>query len=190
MLAFLQSLVNVLLFRAGPQDVPSSWYLLRISAGASLLTAAATAVGMLNLGITQALITSVAKILVYALLVYLLLKSSKKPERWLQTMITLYGTLAITNAISIPFVPDLQEVEEGKYVIVPGYGVMIVAVLEIWFLVILARTLRAALETRTSHAILLTIMILMVETVVLSSLSGVLGIRSEAVIVGIGMPEP
>ena len=144
MLAFLQSLVNVLLFRAGPQDVPSSWYLLKISAGASLLTAAATAVGMLNLGITQALITSVAKILVYALLVYLLLKSSKKPERWLQTMITLYGTLAITNAISIPFVPDLQEVEEGKYVIVPGYGVMIVAALEIWFLVILARTLRAA----------------------------------------------
>ena len=190
MLAFLQSLVNILLFRAGPQDMPSSWTLLKLTGLAALVTAAATATGMLNLGFAPALLASAAKVGVYALIVFLLLKSGGKPERWIQTMIALYGTLAITNLISLPFLPDLQEVEEGKFVIVPGAGVMIVAVIEIWFLVILARTLRDALEIRTGQAILLTILIIIIETMVLSSLTGTLGIQSEAEIIGIGIPEP
>ncbi len=189
MLAFLQSLVNILLFRAGPQDMPSSWPLLKLTAVAALLTATATATGMLNLGFPQALLASAAKAGVYALLIFLLLKSGSKPERWIQTMIALFGTLAITNLLSLPFLPELQEVEAGKFVIVPGAGVMIVAVIEIWFLIILARTLRDALETRIGQAILLTVVIIIIETMVLSSLTNALGIRSESVIIGIGIPE-
>ena len=190
MLAFLQSLINILLFRAGPQDIPSSRYLLKATALASLLAATATSVGMLNLGVGQALITAVSKLAVYSGVIFLLLKSGGKPERWVQTMTALLGVLAITNVLSIPFLPELQEVEEGKYVIVPGYGVMIVAAIEIWFLAVLVRTLRDAMEIRVGQAILLTILLIIVETVALSSLSNTLGIRSESVIVGIGMPEP
>ena len=168
--------------------MPASWQILKATALVCFISVAATAISMLNLNTSHALLIAAGKVTVYLALIYLLLKSAGKSERWVQTMIALLGALTLTNLISLPFLPELQAIGEGKHAIVPGKGVFLVGTLEIWFLAIMVRVLRDSLEIRVGQAILLTISIIIIETLTLSALSNALGLSSESIVIAIEDP--
>jgi hypothetical protein len=170
--ALILPFVNLLLFRAGPQDVPASKSALKIVIAACFITDVMGAVGLLGLPLSAML--SAGQIALYGGFVYLLLKINKKTERWLQTLTALFGALTLINLASYPFIQNLNLISDGQLVLTPG--LLIVAVLQLWFFIVMARILRDANEITLGRAILLTFLIINLIPLVLSSLVGVLGL--------------
>ncbi len=172
MFALIQPFINLLLFRAGPQDMPASNAILKIAIFACFVTDILGAIGLL--GLTLSAVLSIGQIVLYAAFIYLLLKINKKTERWLQTLTALFGALALINLASYPFIQNLNLFSEGKLVLTPG--ILIVAVLQLWFFIVMARILRDALEITMGRAVLITFLIVNIVPLVLSSVISTLGL--------------
>lgn len=181
MFALIQPFINLLLFRASPQDIPASSRALKYVILACFLTDIIGAVSLLGLNLAS--ILSAGQIVLYSSFIYLLLKINQKTERWLQTLTALFGVLALINIASYPFIQNLDLFSEGKLVL--SSGVLIVAALQLWFFIIMARILRDAVEVTMGRAILLTFLIINIVPLVLSSVIGVLGL-SPALPIDIG----
>lgn len=152
--------------------MPASNNILRYAIIACFVTDILGAVGML--GLTLSVVLSAGQIALYSGFIFLLLKINNKNERWLQTLIALYGALALINLVSYPFIQNLNLFNEGNLVLTPG--LLIVAILQLWFFIVMARILRDALEIKMGRAVLLTFLIINIVPVVLSSVIGVLGL--------------
>jgi hypothetical protein len=180
--ALIQPFINLLMFRAGPQDMPASNNALKISMLTCFLTDILGAAGML--GLKLALVLSAGQIALYAGFIFLLLKINQKTERWLQTLTALFGALALINLASYPFIHNLNLFADGKLALTPG--ILIVAVLQLWFFAVMARVLRDAIEIRIGRAILLTFLIINIVPLVLSSVVGVLDLSPVTVSIDSG----
>ena len=172
MFALIQPFINLLLFRAGPQDMPASNTVLKATILACFITDIIGAIGLL--GLTLSAVLSAGQIVLYAGFIYLLLKINNKTDRWLQTLTALFGALALINLASYPFIQNLNLLSEGQLVLTPG--ILIVAALQLWFFIVMARVLRDAIEVTMGRAILLTFLIINVVPLVLSSIIGMLGL--------------
>jgi len=170
--ALIQPFINLLMFRAGPQDVPASNTVLKVTILACFITDVIGAIGLL--GLTLAAVLSTGQIVLYAGFIYLLLKINSKTERWLQTLTALFGTLALINLASYPFIQNLNLISEGQLVLTPG--ILIVAALQLWFFIVMARILRDAIEITLGRAMLLTFLIINIVPLVLSAVIGALGL--------------
>lgn len=162
--------------------MPASQSVLRFSIIACFLTDIIGAVNVLGFQLAAAL--SAGQIALYAGMVYLLLKINGKPERWLQTLIALFGALALINLASYPFLQDLHLIEEGQLVLKPQ--IFIVAGLQLWYFIVMARVLRDALEISMGRAVLLTILIINLVPLVLSSIISALGLSPASMIIDPG----
>ncbi len=177
MFALIQPFINVLLFRAGPQDMPASTKVLKFTVLACFLT---DIIGASNtLGLSASALLSGGQIALLGVFVFLLLKINKKEERWIQTLVTLFGALAIINLATYPFIRNLTLFTDGKLVLTSG--IMIIAALQLWFFIVMARILRDALEVRMARAVLLTFLIINIIPMVLSMMIGALGLAPEIV---------
>ena len=172
MFALIQPFINLLLFRAGPQDVPASESALKATMLACFVTDILGAIGLL--GFTLSAVLSAGQIVLYSGFIFLLLKINKKTERWLQTLTALFGALALINIASYPFIQNLSLLTEGKLVLTPG--LLIVAILQLWFFITMARILRDAIEVTMARAVLLTFLVINTVPLVLSTVVGVLGL--------------
>ena len=172
MFALIQPFINVLLFRAGPQDMQASMGMLKFTLIACFLSDVIGASS--TLGLSTSMVLSAGQIALLGLFVFLLLKINKKDDRWLQTLIAIFGALAIINLATYPFLRNLNLFSDGKLVLTAG--LMIVAALQLWFFIVLARILKDALEVRMARAVLLTFLIINIVPMVLSMLVGVLGL--------------
>lgn len=172
MFNLIQPFINLLLFRAGPQDMPASNTMLKITILACFVTDIIGAIGLL--GLTLSAVLSAGQIMLYSAFIFLLLKINNKTERWQQTLIALFGALALINLASYPFIQNLNLISEGKLVLTPG--LLIVAALQLWFFVVMARILRDAIDVTMGRAILLTFLIINIVPLVLSSVVGALGL--------------
>ncbi len=172
MLALIQPFINVLLFRAGPQDMPASLSALKFVLIACFLTDVIGASS--TLGIASSAILSGGQIALLGVFVFLLLKLNQKQDRWLQTLVAMFGALALINLASYPFLRNLNLVVDGNLVLT-GPLVM-VGLLQLWFFIVMARILKDALEVRMGRAVLLTFLIINVVPMVLSLLVGALGL--------------
>ena len=179
MYKLIQSFINILLFRAGPQDIPASFGTLKLVLIACFITDLLGAVGTLGLGLAALL--SAGQIGLYSALIYLLLKFNNNPERWLQTLTALFGALALINLASYPFIQNLNLIRDGQLVVTPG--IMLVAALQLWFFIVMARILRDALEVTIGRALLLTFLIINIVPLILSSIVGMLGLNPTTLIV-------
>lgn len=126
-----------------------------------------------KLGMSIAMAFSAGQILILGTAVYILLKINNKTERSLQTLFSIFGTLALINLASLPFIQDLNFLQEGKLVITNN--LIIVGLLQLWFFITMARVLRDALETRMFRAILLTFLIVNIVPLVLANVAGMVG---------------
>ncbi len=172
MFALIQPFINVLLFRAGPQDMQASTSMLKFTLVACFLTDIIGASS--TLGLSTSVVLSAGQIALLGLFVFLLLKINKKEERWLQTLVALFGALAIINLATYPFLRNLNLFSDGKLVLTGS--LMIVAALQLWFFIVMARILKDALEVRMARAVLLTFLIINIVPMVLSMLVGALGL--------------
>ncbi len=171
MTAFIQPFINLLLFRAGPQDMPASQQVLKFVLMASIVTGALGSIG--TLGLPAATLISVSQIALYGVFVYLMLKMFRKPERWLQTIIAIYGATALMNLACLPFLQNLSLFSEGQLVITEK--LLIVGVLQLWLLIVTARILKEAAEISMGRAVLLTLLMVYVIQIFLAVFLGVLG---------------
>lgn len=175
MSTLIQPFINLLLFRAGPQDMPASISFLRITLFACF---AASMLGFLKtLSIGVAIVLSGGQIALLAGFIYILLKSGQKQARWVQTLTAIFGALAITNFASIPFIEGITQLENGELTITSK--MMVVAVLHIWFFITMVRVMRDALEITLGRAIWLTLLANIIVPVLLSMIIGAMGLDAQ-----------
>lgn len=156
--------------------MPASKSFLQFAIIACFVTDTVGAVSVL--GLNFAVVLSAGQIALYSTFIFLLLKINGKTERWLQTLTALFGALALVNLASYPFIQNLNFFQDGKFVVTPG--LLIVAALQLWFFIVMARILRDALEVTMGRALLLTFLIINIVPLVLSSLIGVLGLDAAS----------
>lgn len=172
MFALIQPFINLLLFRAGPQDMPASQGVFKATVVACFLSDIIGASATLGMG--TSILLSAGQIALLGIFVYLLLKINKKESRWVQTLSALFGSLTLINLATFPFVRNLTLFVDGQLVM--SGNILIVAALQLWFFIVMARILRDALEIRMGRAVLLTFLIINVVPLVLSMLIGSIGL--------------
>lgn len=148
----LRLILDICLLRGRTQDLPVSGSLVVQAALASM------AVDFLGLadpdvGLGHFLFVF-TRPLMYGLALWLVLKGRGFPERWWQAAAAMFSVLAIFTLVRLPLLPALgQAVSEGPGATWP-WQVFASLAIEIWFLVVMARILREALEIRMPLAVL------------------------------------
>jgi len=145
----LSLFLNLFVLRAKPQDLPSSRQLLALTAVLCMV------VDFLALPDHDPLIGHVLLVgtrpLLYGVVAWLLLKQRHYEERWTQTATALFGALAILSLLRLPLLPALiemmnQQTQGQPASLTLGWQAYASFALEIWFLILVARILREALE--------------------------------------------
>lgn len=136
-MALIRLFLEICLFTKGPQNVPGSRLLLCLALFAYAL------VGMLILLMNFDLLTSGLQVLVeaglLAVFTLLALYLSGKTERWLKTMIALYGTDALVSILAIPVLLWLELNPD----VLPVF--LLLGALMLWHLVVVGHIFRHAL---------------------------------------------
>lgn len=112
-------LVSVFLFigllRKGPQDIPASQFLFAILLVFSFMLGAASF--MIEYEVGQALLRTIADMVISLGLVYVLLQLAGRKARILQTLTALLGVSVILNSLSWPLLFLLHDTESSAVVI-------------------------------------------------------------------------
>lgn len=147
----LLRLWDVCIFRAGPQDLPNSFYLLLLLIAGSyvidlmlmrLIVSELVALWYLRPGVWVA---------IFAIAIYSMLLFREVPQRFLRTFIALVGTGLYLSSIALILCTFLQEIQ----------GVFILAVL-VWQIVIHGRVIAIAIHTKLLIGTLITIVLIFV----------------------------
>ncbi len=145
--------IQIMLLKAGPQDLPTSPALLQISTALFLATAIARLLLVSDMAV--ALVQSALSIVILAVFVRVLLNWKRVPERFVQTMSALFLTSAVVGILLLmpldalqPLLVALTENPDmsPQQLEVPALAMYAWAGLSIWGLVISAHIYRNALE--------------------------------------------
>lgn len=138
--------LNLFVLRARPQDLPASLVLLVLAAAVGMVA------DFLTLPDSDPLLGHVLFVgtrpLLYGAVCWLLLRQRHFEARWLQTTTALLAVLAMLSIVRLPLLPALIEMVKQGPGMVLGWQAYASFVLELWFLVLVARILREALEIR------------------------------------------
>lgn len=145
------NLSRLLLFKAGPQDLPATPLLLQLGVLAFLTTAVARLLLVNTIG--PALLQALVGFAVFWAYVQLVLKARKKPERFAQTMGALLLSSSVISILMLPplntLAPLLMEVARGANlaeVQPPSWAVYTWLGLSIWGLALAGHIFRHALD--------------------------------------------
>jgi hypothetical protein len=140
----LRTIIEICLLRGKPQDLPASAALVVVSALVSVaIDVFSIPEGGLQPG--PALFVLVQTLL-FGAAVWVALRQRGFPARWLQTVTALYAVNALFSLMLLPLLPALVEmIRQGPEVTVgwPGYVALL---LTGWFLAVVARVVREAME--------------------------------------------
>jgi hypothetical protein len=140
-----------------PQDIPES---------KNLLTLCVVVYGFLSILLAnlyqptdKAILAGVVEVALFMLFSLALLQTSGKSSRWTQTVTALFGTGIIINFIAFPIyiLIGVGELNEHEASTGQSIGLLLLAALACWNIVIMAHILRHALETNFALAIFLAI---------------------------------
>ncbi len=163
MSSLFSCLIDIVLLRRGPQDLP---------AGRSVLLACMTfyvliAALSLNIGRTPDHPTAIL-VLAAALplvLVWLVLRLRRRANRWEQTLSALFGTSALLSLITLPFNFDTS----GE----PSAPVIIISLLVFfWSFVVDGHIWRHALDTSFAAGLAVAMLLFVISFSIISSLAG------------------
>jgi hypothetical protein len=164
-----KAFVDIALWRKGPQHLPASVLLLLIVVVLS---------GVLSLVFRPTLdppeqhltLLVVLEIGISLAWIWLLLAAFRRPERFVQTATAIFGTGVLLTPLLFGIRTALESMEKTSPLLVPV--LLGLLTLLVWYLLINAHILRAALEVNLFVAILLTVLgtgfVLVVATRVLS----------------------
>ena len=166
MLQIVDAFWKVCLMRLGPQDLPSSRFLLWSSAFAYMLVS--WMVSLLTLSPLTALLSALVDTGVLMGLAMLVLWVRELGVRYTQTATALLGAGALLMALALPFLILQREMGEDNNFL-PS---IIVLALMIWNLNVVGHILRHALDTRFFVGLLLSIVYLYVSISVFRAFFG------------------
>ena len=155
MSSLIATFIRICLFKAGPQDLPSSDVLLVATVIASVGTN--LLVDFLGPSTLQTLILSVMQAIVFALVIKGLLQIKNFSYRWKQTMCALFGASSIIRLVGAPILHILapNQGPEGPLINAP---VMVSgAAMGIWSVAVMTVILRSAMEISTVTSFFITI---------------------------------
>ncbi len=145
MYAYLKLLFNICIFKKGPEDIPHSIQLLRLS------TIAYACISYLLIqfsdGSIRALLQVATELIITFSFAALLLGTTKKLPRFIQTTSTLLGTDALISAFAIPVLAMLHQDSSNMPVILTMLGLML------WNWLVIAHIIRRALNKSFSFAL-------------------------------------
>jgi hypothetical protein len=153
--ALLVRLIDIVLLRGGPEQLPASSGLLAVVVALNVVVSA-----LVNSLIPNAIDDWQTKLLVETAVGVLVLRAAfslaKKPERFLQTATALFGTATLFMPALIPMSATLLPYIEKPDPAVPPPAALslLAAVLGVWLLVVQVRILRAAFEWHWLAALL------------------------------------
>ena len=150
MRALFELFLAICLLRKGPQDVPVSPVLLRLT----LLSYGISGVliPLLDVDLLTALALTVLDIALLTGLTYGVLTLGHYPSRFTQTLTALFGTGALLQLLALPLLFLLKQ--ETVNASAPAWLVLLWLGLFIWGIVIMAHILRHALSTSLGVGVL------------------------------------
>ncbi len=150
MRALFELFLAICLLRKGPQDVPVSPVLLRLT----LLSYGISGVliPLLDVDLLTALALAVLDIALLTGLTYGVLTLGHYPSRFMQTLTALLGTGALLQLLALPLLFLLKQ--EAVNASAPAWLVLLWLGLLIWGIVIMAHILRHALSTSLGVGVL------------------------------------
>lgn len=151
MTALFRPFLDLLFFRGKVQDIPASSSLLTLVAAGCMIVQFIN--GIKHNDYSAAFTLAAAQIVLLALFLKILFALNKKPERWLQVVTALLGVQLLTNILTLPLNPKLETDAGGQFVL--STDLMLIALLEVWAFVIMARALKESLELRMGRAVML-----------------------------------
>lgn len=161
MRAALKTLFDISLLSGRPQDLPASHTLLALTLAGALasnyLVDAAYAAALTRFQF------AVAEVALLGFTIWIILAVRQRPHRWRQTMIALYGSSTVVNIAAWPIVSWMPQAQSS------GVALLLGLVVSIWFIAILARILRFALDASLGLGVLAAVLTLFVDRAVLFS---------------------
>jgi len=149
---FLRQLIDLCLFQAKPQDLPSAP---RLLIGTALFATAAYAVTDPTFQqASHTLGMAIGQVALFGVAIWIVLRLRGFPERFVQTATALYGTGGLIQLLGWPIFAWMHSVDETP---AAGIPFMLVLLLSVWFLAIMTMVLRNALETSVGMSLLITI---------------------------------
>lgn len=141
----LRLLFDICLLRGRTQDLPTSHTLLALTALAGIL------VDYLSLPShgfeIGRLLFVVSQTALFGAGLWLVLKWRGFPARWTQTATALFAAKAAFSLLLLPFLPALAEMMKQEPGTSPGWQMYVMLAVSGWFIAVMARVLREAIET-------------------------------------------
>ncbi len=177
---FAYRLIELLLLRKGPQDLPASRKLLQFSGALLLLVSVLRQ--QLVASFPAAIVQSGLSILVLVLFVHLMLGFRRHPERLVQTLTALFLANAVIGALSLlplrALAPVLLALTTdpalAQSIQLPTLAAYAWLLIGIWGLLVAAHIYRNAMDTRLGAGICIALLYEL-SLIVVVSLSGIVG---------------
>lgn len=171
----LRILLDICLLRGKAQDLPTSINLVALTALAGIV------IDYLSLperGFDAGrLLFVVSQTVLFGAGLWVVLKLRSVPARWTQTVTALYAANAAFSLLLLPLLPALAEtLRQGPDMALGWQGYVVLAVSG-WFMVVMARVLREAMEVSLLGAFVVTLALIFVVRITGMALAPLFGLH-------------
>ena len=150
---FFKMLFGNLVLNKGPQDLPASRILMKLSLLVYFVSGLPSL--LVNVEFEQAVLAQSLDVVVLLLFTYLCLQAFAKLERYIQTIVALASVGVVFQLIVLPILFEFREVEEASQAML-GMSILLLALVS-WNLTVIAHIFRESFSVRLPAAIALTI---------------------------------
>ena len=156
--------IDICLFRAGPADLPSSHWLMKVVLVSYFITG--VMVSKIESPWNASLLSSLTDMLLMVLVSWLLLKLRGLLKRYQQTVTAMAGSGTILSLLSLPVLYVLHQVDTPNSHM-SSIVLLFVMILLFWSLMVTAHIFRQALEIKPGTAAVITIIYTLVSLIVM-----------------------
>lgn len=174
---FLRLIIDICLLRGRTQDLPTSPQLLVLAALAGALV---DYLSMPNREFDLGrLLFVVFQAVLFGAGLWLVLKLRGFPARWVQTATALFAANALFSLLLLPLMPALAEMIQAGPQATLGWQGVVMMVLSGWFLAVMARVLREAMESSLLASFALSLALIFAVRMAGLLLAPLFGLRVE-----------
>ena len=153
MQALIFRFFDICILRAGPQDLPSSLFLLRLIVVLSAIVG--TFLNLPTEGFSQSLAISLFGVVILTAFLYIGLKLRNKLSRFRQTVIAAMGTSIILDLILMPFVYTLYAAQlDGES---SPIALQMLLLILLWGVTVFAHIIRHSFEIRFGYGFIVSL---------------------------------
>lgn len=159
---FLKTLLGNLLLNKGPQDLPYSQVLMKLSLLVYFLSGLPGI--LISLSFAQSMLAMLLDVLVLLAFVYACLRVFDLQARFVQSITALAGVGTVFQLLPLPLLYQLQGLQEGEQ-IAPGLSIFLLMLVS-WNLAVITHVFRATFNVRLMAAMALTICYIVISYLV------------------------